>query len=259
MVCCGSRRRYPALFRHTKLPLPGEVGSCSNRAVSATPPALRGEALWDLSSPAANAPAAASTAANRGEFATIPTRVPGLRVCEHLPRLAARADRYALVRTLSHRENNHLVATHHVLTGHPQPGAFFDKVASRDDWPSYASALDYLRPRQDGVPSGVNLPTFLMEGPLIWPGQHAGFLGPRYDPWQITRNPGAPDFRVDGLSLAPGIEVSRLSQRQALLEQVNRQQRRLEALAEGRRLSDQQQRAFSILTSGQVARAFEMD
>src|SRR5438876_353665 len=78
---------------------------------------------------------------------------------------------------------------HHPLAGHPQPGAFFDKVASRDDWPSYSSTLDHLRPRSDGVPTGVNLPTFLMEGPLTWPGQHAGFLGPRHDPWQITRDP----------------------------------------------------------------------
>jgi uncharacterized protein (DUF1501 family) len=195
----------------------------------------------------------------RGEFKPIATRVPGLHICEHLPRLAARADRYALVRSLSHRENNHLVATHHVLTGHPQPGAFFDKVASRDDWPCYASALDYLRPRHDGVPSGVNLPTFLMEGSLTWPGQHAGFLGPRHDPWQITRKPNLAGFRVDGLRLAPGMEVGRLDDRRALLDQVNRHQERLAGLAAARPLSDQQQLAFSVLTSGRVARAFDMD
>src|SRR5262245_59644116 len=54
----------------------------------------------------------------RGEFKPIATKVLGLHICEHLPRLAARAEKYALVRSLSHRENNHLVATHHVLTGH---------------------------------------------------------------------------------------------------------------------------------------------
>jgi Protein of unknown function (DUF1501) len=195
----------------------------------------------------------------RGEFKPIATAVPGVHVCEHLPRLAARAGKYALVRSLAHRENNHLVATHHVLTGHPQPGAFFDKVASRDDWPCYASALDFLRPRHDGVPSGVNLPTFLVEGPLTWPGQHAGFLGPKHDPWQITRNPNAADFRVDSVTLAPEMEVTRLSDRRALLGEVNRQQHRLADGAAGRRLSDQQQMAFTVLTSGQVARAFELD
>jgi hypothetical protein len=195
----------------------------------------------------------------RGEFQTVATPVAGLRLGEHLPHLAARAGRYALVRSLSHRENNHLVATHHVLTGHPQPGAFFDKVASRDDWPCYSSASGWLRPRTDGVPSGVNLPTFLVEGPLTWPGQHAGFLGPRFDPWQITRDPSAPDFRMDGLRLLPGLEVSRLRDRQALLRQIDGQRRRLAAAAEARRLTDKQQLAFTVLTSSPVARAFALD
>ncbi|HUY33522.1 MAG TPA: DUF1501 domain-containing protein [Pirellulales bacterium] len=194
----------------------------------------------------------------RGEFQTIATSVPGIQVCEHLPQLAARAHRYALVRSLSHRDNNHLVATHHVLTGHQQPGAFFDKVASRDDWPSYSSACDYFRPRHDGVPSGVNLPTFLLQGPLTWPGQHAGLLGPRHDPWQITGDPSKPDFRVDNLHLAPGIEVERFGHRQALLDGINRQQRQLADLAECRRLTDQQQQAFTMLTTGKLSQAFDL-
>jgi hypothetical protein len=194
----------------------------------------------------------------RGEFKPIASRVPGVHVCEHLPRLAARSHKYALVRSLAHRENNHLVATHHLLTGHPQPGAFFDKVASRDDWPCYSSGLAYLRPRRDGLPSGVNLPTFLVEGPLTWPGQHAGFLGPRYDPWQISRDPNSPTFRVDSLCPGPGIEVGRLGDRQALLGQVNAQQAGLAELASARQLTDQQQLAFSMLTSGKIARAFDL-
>jgi uncharacterized protein (DUF1501 family) len=195
----------------------------------------------------------------RGEFTSIATRTAGARVCEHLPRLAARSDRYAVVRSLAHRDNNHLCATHHVLTGHLMPGAFFDKVASRDDWPSYSSGVDYLRPRHDGVPTGVNLPTFLMEGPLTWPGQHAGFLGPKHDPWQLNHDPSKADFRMDGLRLAPGIAVDRLGARRELLAHVDRQQKRLATLAEARRLSDQQHLAFSVLTSGKVSHAFEVD
>jgi hypothetical protein len=195
----------------------------------------------------------------RGEFKTIASKTPELRICEHLPRLAARSDKYAVVRSLAHRENNHLVATHHVLTGYQQPGAFFDKIASRDDWPCYSSALHCLRPRNDGIPTGVNLPTFLMEGPLVWPGQHAGFLGPKHDPWQITRDPNAADFRVDSVRLAPGLEIERLRDRRALLASVERQQKQFEELAECRRLADQQELAFSILTSGKIARAFELE
>src|SRR5262245_22503585 len=58
----------------------------------------------------------------RGEFKTVATSVPGMHICEHLPKLAARARHYALIRTLSHRDNNHLMSTHHVLTGTRQPG-----------------------------------------------------------------------------------------------------------------------------------------
>ncbi len=194
----------------------------------------------------------------RGDFNSIATNVAGISICEHLPRLAARADKYALVRSLSHRENNHLVATHHLLTGHPQPGAFFDKVASRDDWPSYSSTLDCLHPRHDGMPTGVNLPTFLVEGPLTWPGQHAGFLGPKYDPWQVTRDPNSKNFGIDSVRLANGLDLTRLGERQTLLAQVNQQQRWLEDVAAGQRLSDQQQLAFSVLTSGKISGAFEL-
>ena len=150
------------------------------------------------------------------------------------------------------------MSTHHVLTGEKQPGGFFDKVASRDDWPSYASALAFLNPRDDGIPSGVNLPTFLLQGPLTWPGQHAGFLGPNFDPWQITDDPNKKGFKVDALSLAPGIDVSRLGKRKALLDSVNRQQRFFGDVAQSRRMSSDQELAVSMLTSSRLAAAFEI-
>src|SRR5262249_41625055 len=124
--------------------------------------------------------------------------------------------------------------------------------------PCYSSALAFLRPRRDGIPSGVNLPTFLREGPLTWPGQHAGLLGAKYDPWQITADPAKPDFRVDSLTLAPGIDVARLGQRQSLLGEIDRQQRSLEEDVQSRRLSNDQQLAFSILTSSRLAQAFDL-
>lgn len=194
----------------------------------------------------------------RGEFQPIDTAIPGFQICEHLPKLAARAGRYAVVRSLSHSDNNHLMSTHHVLTGEKQPGGFFDKVASRDDWPSYSSALSFLRPRQDGLPSGVNLPTFLREGPLTWPGQHAGFLGPNFDPWQITGDPAKPDFKVDALTLAPGLTATQLEKRHLLLEEINRQQHLLGEAAQSLRLQKDQQLAVSMLTSSRLAQAFEL-
>lgn len=199
----------------------------------------------------------AAPAEIRGEFKPIATRLPGLTICEHLPRLAARADKYALVRSLSYREADHLKATHHVLTGYPKPGRTV--LASRDDWPCYSSALSDLQPRHDGIPSGVNLPTYLMAGIGPVPGQHAGFLGPRHDPMQVTRDPNASDFGVDGLRLDPQIGVQRLGARRTLLARIDEQRGILARTAEGRRLSDQQQQAFSILASDKTAQAFDLE
>lgn len=195
----------------------------------------------------------------RGEFQPIATSVPGLQVCEHLPQLASRAHKFSLIRSFSHHDNNHLMSTHYVLTGELQPGGFFDKIASRDDWPCYAAASACIRPRSDGLPSGVNLPTFLMEGPLTWPGQHAGFLGPRYDPWQITGDPNQAGFRIDSLTLGADVDVSRLDQRHGLLRAFNQQQTRLSQAAVSQRMTGEQELAYSMLTSNRLASAFRID
>jgi hypothetical protein len=195
----------------------------------------------------------------RGELSSIPTKTTGLLACEVIPKLAARSDKFAVVRSLSHRENNHLVATHHVLTGHQQPGAFFDKIASRDDFPNYAGGVSYFRTPPEGTPCGVNLPTYLMEGPLLWPGQHAGFIGPRYDVMQIASDPNKSDFKVDNLRPAPGIDIDQMKDRMSLLNAVNSQQRWLSDSSETKKMSDQQRQAIAVLTSGKVARAFEID
>ncbi len=192
----------------------------------------------------------------RGQYSAITTKVPGYQVGELLPKMAARTDKYAVVRSLAHADNNHTAATHHIITGAKQPGVRFDKPLSRDDWPVYASGLSFLRPRNDGVPTGVTLPTFLQEGPLVWPGQHAGFLGPKHDPMQIRSDPNTRDFKVENLSA--GLEIDQLNDRLALLDGVNRQQRSLGESLEGRRLSEQQQKAMSILTSGKLATAFNI-
>ena len=129
----------------------------------------------------------------------------GHPICEHLPRLAARAGKLATVRSMSHPEGNHLLAVHRVLTGqvsNPRGANDLDRVASRDDFPCYAAVLNLLKRREDGVPNGVALPLRLVEGPLTWPGQDAGFLGPRHDPWQLRLDPGRPEAPDDSLALA---------------------------------------------------------
>jgi hypothetical protein len=192
----------------------------------------------------------------RGEFGTIPTTLPGVRVCEHLPLLAARLGRWAVVRSLSHGENGHLPATHRLLTGSPMPGqraTDLDNVLSRRDWPCYAAGLGYLRPRSDGLPAGVTLPHALIEGPLTWPGQHAGFLGPALDPLLLTQDPNSPAFRVDAFALPDGLDLDRLERRRRLLDEVD------PAGGGADPLRGHREKAFEMLASGRVAEAFRLD
>ncbi len=203
-----------------------------------------------------------SPAEIRGEFKTIGTTIPGVAICEHLPKLAQQTDRWAIVRTLAHREHNHLLATHVALTGRPGPlpkgSSDLDRVESRSDFPNFASALNFVRPPVNGIPSGVSLPNYLIEGPLTWPGQHSGFLGPKYDPWQIQADPNEKNFRMDALSLRDGVTTDRLQSRRDLLNQFNRD-RDAPTSQESIAFRDQQQAAFNLLTSGKMVNAFDID
>jgi hypothetical protein len=192
----------------------------------------------------------------RGEFSPISTTVPGIQICEHLPRLAQRMQHWALVRSFSHRENGHLPATHRLLTGAPMPnqrGSDLDNVLSRRDWPSYAAGLNFVHPRHDGIPSGVTLPHALIEGPLTWPGQHAGFLGAAHDPMLVTQDPNSPNFRMDELSLPADADMARVSERARLLDYVG------SSTGPGEGFRRHQQLALEVLASGRVATAFQMN
>ena len=198
----------------------------------------------------------------RGDFQSIATEVPGINVCEHLPLLAQRARQYTLVRTMSHTENNHFPATHKALTGHVMPRQLpGDAVnaASRNDWPSYASAYDYLRPRKDGIPNGVSLPYPLAGGATPWPGQHSGYLSAKHDPWQLNKDPNTPTYRDETLSLPAGITLERVNRRQSLLAQFEHERRQRVEVAEAGGYGDLHDTAMELLTSGNMALAFQLE
>jgi hypothetical protein len=198
----------------------------------------------------------------RSEFRPIATEVPGVDICELLPQLAQRTRQFALLRTMSHTENNHFPATHKALTGRAMPRQLpGDAVnaASRLDWPSYAAALDFLRPRSDGIPNGVSLPYPLIGSGIPWPGQHAGCLAPRHDPWQLNKDPNQPTYRDESLALPAGITIERIGRRQHLLEQFEQQRLPRLAAAEAGAYGDLHSTALDLLTSGRMARAFELE
>ena len=196
----------------------------------------------------------------RGEFRPIATRAPGVEFCEHLPQLAQVGDKLAIVRSMTHGVRDHFPATHFVLTGNNvvPPGVDPSANLSRLDWPCYAAGLDATRGRTDGTPSGVTLPHPLVEQQLNWPGQHAGFLGAQHDPWQLRYHPKDDAFRMPALRLPDGITVERLDDRRALLLRFNQQRAELVRLAQTRGMTRQQDQAFQMLTSGEIAKAFSM-
>jgi hypothetical protein len=194
----------------------------------------------------------------RGEFAGTDTNVPGVRFTEHLPLLAQRADKFAIVRSMTHGVPSHEHGTHMMLTGIDRmpPGA--THMASRNDWPCYASGLDFVRPRTDGVPNGVLLPTWLNNG-YGFSGQTAGVLGPKYDPWHIKHDPNDRAFKVEELTLPVGLNVEGVGRRRALLSEIDHQVAAIESTGTNGGFSGIQDKAFTMLTSGRVKRAFEID
>jgi Protein of unknown function (DUF1501) len=194
----------------------------------------------------------------RGEFKSIATKAPGVNYCEHLPGLAARADKLAVIRSMTHGLPSHEHATHMMLTGIDvlPPGS--THMASRADWPCFASGLDFVRPRSDGIPNGVHLPTYLNNG-YGFCGQNAGVLGPKFDPWHIKQDPSKRDFRVDDLSLPVGLTAEKIGLRRALLTEIDGQVSAIDRRGSDGGFAGIQDKAFTMLTSGGVKRAFEID
>jgi hypothetical protein len=192
----------------------------------------------------------------RGSFKPINSAAPGVSLCEHLPGLASRAKSFAIVRSMTHGVPSHEHGTHMMLTGIDSmpPGA--THMASRADWPCYASGLDFVRPRNDGIPNGVMLPTYLNNG-YGFCGQNAGVLGPKYDPWHVKQDPNSPGFRVDDLALPLGLSAETLDNRRGLLARIEGQADSLSRTSAG--WDDLQGKAYTLLTSGGVRRAFEID
>lgn len=193
----------------------------------------------------------------RGEYVPIDTNVSGIQIGPHLPKMAQLADKYAIIRSMRHSLPSHEHGTHRILTGINKEPPGSTHMVSRNDWPCYASGLQYVRPKPDGSPSGVMLPTYLNNG-YGFCGQHAGFLGADYDPWHVIKNPNDKNFRIDELELSPGLTVERLKNRRSLMQSIDAQRRGLETNLAVRDMSQRMQQAHDILLGGKFRAAFDL-
>jgi uncharacterized protein (DUF1501 family) len=193
----------------------------------------------------------------RGEFGVRRTIVPGTIVGEHIPELARRADRYTIVRTCRQSSTHHQSAGYEALTGYPPSRDIVALTATPADHPNLGSVVARLAPGRTDMPPFVTLPQLITDVGNPTPGQFAGFLGRPFDPLTVTRDPSAADFSVEDLTLRSDVSPARLAGRRTLLGVVDRQRQTLEA-AGARALDAYQDRAFRLLTSPTVRRAFDL-
>lgn len=220
----------------------------------------------------------------RGEFQPIATATPGIDICEHLPMLAQRSRFWSLVRSLTHPSNDHSAGHHIMLTGRSDLPAGFDSSRPRPgDWPAIAAVAGSLRGSRNNLPPAIVLPERLIHysGRVI-PGQFAGLLGRRHEPWFVEASPYEPSaygafpeyefdhqerplpgnrkrFEAPSLTLPEGFGPGRLAGRLGLLEAIDRQRSLLESSAESGSFSNQRQAAIALMTDPKVRRAFDVE
>jgi hypothetical protein len=219
----------------------------------------------------------------RGEFKPIATRTPGIQICEHLPRLAQRSHLWALVRSLTHRSNDHSAGHHIMLTGRSDLPPGFDPSRPRPtDWPSIAAVAGAAtRPRNNLPPVAVLPERLIHNSGRVIPGQFAGMMGTRRNPWFIEASSfdplsyGAyPQYRFDhqerpsklldrrfqapSLALPEGVAKGRLDDRLALLKLIDRQRHDLDRAATVERFDAFRQGAVAMLTDSRVRAAFDV-
>jgi len=193
----------------------------------------------------------------RGEFSTIDTALPGVRVSEYLPYTSTLLDRAALVRSVTHTSPGHAPGGYIMFTGYKYEGAqanFMDRL----DHPHVGAALAKVSPGPGPMVPFVIVPRRLDAGSGRRAGQWGGRLGGKYDPLQTGGDPNEEDFKLDHLPLVANRPPEVLRRRKRLLDQVNAQVKYLEDVAVAKSLAVNQNKALEVMASGAVRRAVDL-
>ena len=208
----------------------------------------------------------------RGEFSPIPTSVPGLTICEHLPRLSQWMHRATLIRTFSHMFNSHdpLPFMTGFTDGNPAAQAM------PTDPPDIGAICQYLGLGPKDLPGAVCMPCFPGSGQKGHRrrGPYGGFLGKQYDPLftlckpTFAREPKFNDYdpvMALGEPVPPTADaladmtVERLDRRRSLISQIDSEFARTQGSRAIDTMNDAQRRAFLLLTSGRTRDAFDLN
>jgi hypothetical protein len=189
----------------------------------------------------------------RGDFKTIPTKIPGIHFSECIPKLAAAADKFTVVRSICHKDPNHGGGNHYMMTGMPTPvpvacGAFVTFH------PSFGSMVSYDRGIRSGLPAYVSMPEVSRSG-------GPNFLGARHAPFVIDGYPNTKGFKVRDVVLPADISESRAANRQALRKSLDHMKRFSDKLADDPAVSFDEfyAQGIDLVASPQAQKAFDIE
>lgn len=179
----------------------------------------------------------------RGPFQPIATRMPGITVCEHLPRTAALLDRVAIVRSVTSTLGEHNFGSHYLLTGYkPSPALVYPGIGAVVAHRSQGDAI---------LPPHVAIPDFNAAG-------GAGYLPADCRPFAVGGDPAKADFRVSDLDSFPAITPERLARRRDFRGAFDELERHVEGAAGDRTHDATFERAYRLVTSPAARAAFDL-
>jgi len=189
----------------------------------------------------------------RGEFNPIRSNVPGIDVCEHLPKMAKVMDKVSLIRSFRHHNSDHGPADHYMLTGYFPQAGFNPGLSPNNQKPAHGAIIARKLGPKGSVPPYVCLPKF-------HPSCGSSYLGAGSSPFVIDADPNAPDFAVPDVVPLPALAASRLDDRKRLLATMDRFRASAEARVNthARTVSVFQQKAFDLMSSPAARKAFDI-
>lgn len=182
----------------------------------------------------------------RGPYQPIASRVPGMRICELLPRHASVADKFCLLRSLVHTGFCHQQGTHQVFTGHPVL-----ELKQKPDHPDLLSIVHSLRHDPNR-----SLPNYVGVPPINYFG--SAYLGPAHEAFAVYGDPNSPSFAVPNIGLKNTAEAARLDGRVDLRKQIDGLRRHVDRLAVQQSFDAFQDQAWNLLTGADAVRAFDI-
>ncbi|MDA7873904.1 DUF1501 domain-containing protein [Rhodopirellula sp.] len=178
----------------------------------------------------------------RGEFKPIATNVQGIQICEHLPQLASRADKYAIIRGITHNVPDHGLGKKYLLTG--------NKPSQTVSYPEYGSVVSHEHP------SDPNLPTYVsIDESFVGP----GYLGTQYSALTASKPRHGIPYTVRGISLEEGLTIDRYKSQKNLLDDLDTAFEGFETLDDQVAGMDRfTEQAFDIISSPRTRAAFDL-